>query len=137
MTVWKCELTGIRPFWSFSIPIPSSPRFSVYGRLPTQTSSTSHSNWNKRLYKENPAQMLQCTVSFLSGFLASSTLTRITPPDRSAPVTFVPSLNLMPCLVRIFWNACETSPSIPTPPIVDRYSTAVTSEPTLDQTEPY
>lgn len=40
--VWKRLLTGIRPLLSSSMPTESRPRFWVKGRLPIQTSSTSH-----------------------------------------------------------------------------------------------
>ena len=43
----------------------------------------------------------------------------------------------MPCFSNIFLVVFDISASIPGPPIWPRNSTTVTSDPNLDQTEPY
>ena len=43
----------------------------------------------------------------------------------------------MPCFSNIFLVVFEISASIPGPPIWPKNSTTVTSDPNLDQTEPY
>ena len=67
--------------------------------------------------------------------LAGSTVTLTSSPEPSTPVTFMPSLNVMPCLVRIFWNSLETSPSMPGV-TRSRNSTTVTLAPRRRQTVP-
>lgn len=114
-----------------------SPRLSVYGRLPTHTNRTSHSN-----------------VSSLPPFTASM-LTSMTPEVvRLAPVTLVFNLKSNPCFFSIRCRFllrdhthCDhtpettptthaTSKSIPTPPMLPRNSTAVTFDPNLLHTDP-
>ena len=43
----------------------------------------------------------------------------------------------MPCFSNIFFVVFDISASIPGPPIWPKNSTTVTSDPNLDQTEPY
>jgi hypothetical protein len=138
ITVWNLELTGTLPFSSRSIPISSRPNFSVYGLRPTQTSRTSQSSCHIKINYQRIKQNFGCvTSSFFEGSLTFSTVTITLPPSFLAPVTFVLSLNLRPCLVSILWKFLATSASMPTPPIEPRNSTAVTSAPRRDQTDPY
>ena len=77
------------------------------------------------------------TSSFFDGSLTFSILTLMISPSLLAPVTLWPSLNFIPCLPRTRWKVLDTSPSIPTPPIELRNSTAVTSAPRRPHTEPW
>ena len=99
------------------MPTVSSPSWPVKGRRPTATSTTSASS----TCASPPA--LGSTVSF-------------TPvSETSAPVTFTPKRNFIPCLVSERWKAVATSAS--TPGVMrSRYSTASTSAPSRRQTEP-
>ena len=75
------------------------------------------------------------TVSALPPFAASTSSVTFSPLE-SPFRTFVPSLNFMPCFSSIFLVVFEISASMPGPPIWPRNSTTVTSDPSLDQTEP-
>ena len=106
-----------RPRSSTSIPTFSKPRPAEYGRRPMATSTTSASS-NSSLPP-----------------LAASTLTLTLSPLSSPLVTFVLSLNFMPCLPKIFCVIFAISASMPGPPICPKNSTTVTSVPSLDQTD--
>ncbi|KFD52498.1 hypothetical protein M514_06695 [Trichuris suis] len=97
--VWKRSFTGMRPLSSSFMPTFSKPRFVVYGLLPTDTSSTSHSSSSRLLESLTP-----------------STVTLIVSLPFVADVTLVFNLNLNPCLVKIRSKFFDTSMSIPWPP---------------------
>ena len=69
-------------------------------------------------------------------FFVSSITTLMLAPSRDALRTFVDNLNFKPCLVSDRCKVLATSRSIPTPPMLDRNSTHVTSAPSRDQTDP-
>mmetsp|Transcript_44027 Transcript_44027/g.125588 ORF Transcript_44027/g.125588 Transcript_44027/m.125588 type:complete len:200 (-) Transcript_44027:282-881(-) len=103
---------------SISTPAASRPSLSMNWRRPTQTRTTSASQ---------EASLPPSAASVLTTHLS---------PAFSTPVTFVLSLNLMPCFLRMAWNCFATSASMPRPPMEPRNSTTVTSLPSRDQTEP-
>ncbi|SGY19480.1 BQ5605_C014g07659 [Microbotryum silenes-dioicae] len=108
----------ILPRLSTSTPIFSKFKPLVTGRRPIATSTTSAS-----------------IVDFLPS-LAPSISSETLPSFLVAPSTLVLSENLMPCLVKIFWNALAMPPSIPAPPMPPKNSTTSTLAPNRDQTEP-
>ncbi len=105
------------PRLSTSIPTVSSPRPSVYGRRPMQTSTTSASSTSS----EPPLAASVVTLSLVLSF--------------SMPVTLRDSLKLMPCFSNRRLACLETSPSMPGS-ARSRNSTTVTSAPRRRQTEP-
>mmetsp|Transcript_23077 Transcript_23077/g.52055 ORF Transcript_23077/g.52055 Transcript_23077/m.52055 type:complete len:273 (+) Transcript_23077:693-1511(+) len=115
--VLKWSSTSMRPSRSVWMPSASSPRPSVYGRRPMATRQASASS------------------SEALPFFTSSTVNFTFPPSTVAPVTLVPSLNLMPCFFIIVRNFLAISLSVPGM-IRSRNSTTVTSEPSLLQTDP-
>lgn len=69
-------------------------------------------------------------------FLTLSMATLILSPTLVALVTLVSNLNFSPCFWRIRWKFLATSKSIPMPPMFDKNSTQVTSDPYLCHTDP-
>lgn len=69
-------------------------------------------------------------------FLTPSMATLILSPTLVALVTLVSNLNFSPCFWRIRWKFLATSKSIPMPPMFDKNSTQVTSDPYLCHTDP-
>mmetsp|Transcript_399 Transcript_399/g.748 ORF Transcript_399/g.748 Transcript_399/m.748 type:complete len:206 (-) Transcript_399:465-1082(-) len=116
--VWNSSFTSIRPILSVLIPRSSRPMFFVKGRLPVLTSTTSASWVEASPPLDDSVE--SCTVPS-SRILVS--------------VTFVLSLNLNPCFLRIFWKFLAISLSN-VGVIVSRNSITVTSLPSLLHTEP-
>ena len=83
----------------------------------------------------SPASVRRCTCEVLPFFM-SSTSTLMTPPSFVALVTLVLTLNFNPCFVSKRCSVFAASRSMPTPPMLARNSTRVTSVPSRCHTEP-
>mmetsp|Transcript_39869 Transcript_39869/g.40661 ORF Transcript_39869/g.40661 Transcript_39869/m.40661 type:complete len:205 (-) Transcript_39869:496-1110(-) len=115
--VLKWSSTLILPNLSVSIPNSSRPRFFVTGLLPVLTNTTSASNFSTSPPFDGSRE-------------------RVTPSGETAEdVTFVESLNFIPCFFRILNKFEESSLSI-VGVIESRNSITVTSVPNRLQTDP-
>mmetsp|Transcript_3026 Transcript_3026/g.7407 ORF Transcript_3026/g.7407 Transcript_3026/m.7407 type:complete len:228 (-) Transcript_3026:418-1101(-) len=109
--------TSTMPRGPILTPASSRPSPFVYALRPIATRTMS-------------AVSVSCLPS-----LTDSTVSETPSPLRSPLTTLVCILNFMPCLVRMRWNVFAISESRPGV-MRSRYSTTVTSAPSLRQTDP-